>query len=480
MIRARRASPYLLYLVIALSVLLVASAILAAWMYSKNTQIESYVFGQLRLQNAEYDTERLWQQIGSQYPDSDNLVDMIKVHEDAANAYKADVQRLTERLTGQALTTEKGTVLRQSVSDILKVTNDILVQTEQALRASYAVGGEAGEIRSTTMEAAIRSLVQRIKALVLQVQQDATAVKNLEEQIKGIQDEIAAAKAEQARQIAQLNQNLEDEKTRITTARDSAIAQSEQFKEDTARAQDRLAAERQAWSKQKEKLEREVSVLQNNLKELTQELATFRKVPTETGVDGTIINIAEQGEVAYGDLGKKDGVLLGMTFSIFAPTELGKTTPEPKAQCRIVKIMDNSCELRVYTVKRDNPVVVGDVLHNPIYDRLRRLRFVMVGKMDIDGDGVDDSEQLKALVQEFGGRVDTGLTVQADFLIVGEEPTVVAPPGMDASPMERQAYEEHRKAFIEYTEAKARAENFSIPVLSLNRFLGLVGIAGQG
>jgi hypothetical protein len=51
---------------------------------------------------------------------------------------------------------------------------------------------------------------------------------------------------------------------------------------------------------------------------------------------------------------------------------------------------------------------------------------------------------------------------------------------MDASPMERQAYEEHRKAFIEYTEAKARAENFSIPVLSLNRFLGLVGIAGQG
>jgi len=119
------------------------------------------------------------------------------------------------------------------------------------------------------------------------------------------------------------------------------------------------------------------------------------------------------------------------------------------------------------------------VLHNPVYDRSRRMRFVLVGKMDIDGDGLDDSEQLKALIQDFGGKIDPALTVQADFLVVGEEPVVAAPPAADASPQERVKYEEHRKSFIQYTEAKARAENFSIPVLSLNRFLGLVGLAGE-
>ena len=142
--------------------------------------------------------------------------------------------------------------------------------------------------------------------------------------------------------------------------------------------------------------------------------------------------------------------------------------------------MDNSCELRIYEIQSDNPVVTGDVLHNPVYDRQRRMRFVLVGKMDMDGDGIDDSEQLKALIQDFGGRVDKGLTVQADFLVVGEEPPVPATPGPDASPQEQQAYKEATARFIDYTDARARAENFSIPILNLNRFLGLVGIAGQG
>jgi BRCT domain type II-containing protein len=114
-----------------------------------------------------------------------------------------------------------------------------------------------------------------------------------------------------------------------------------------------------------------------------------------------------------------------------------------------------------------------------VYDRERRLRFVLVGKMDINGDGIDDTEQLKALIQEFGGKVDPALTVQTDYLVVGEEPTVPSAPAAADSPMVKQMYDEARKRFIEYTEARARAENFSIPILNLNRFLGLVGIAGQ-
>jgi hypothetical protein len=196
-------------------------------------------------------------------------------------------------------------------------------------------------------------------------------------------------------------------------------------------------------------------------------------------VDGHIVNIAQGGVVAYADLGKKDGVLLGMPFAIFSPTELGKTDPQPKARARIVKIMDNSSELRIYQIQSESPVIVGDALHNVVYDRQRRLRFSLVGKMDVDGDGVDDVEQLKALVQEFGGRIDVRLTVQTDYLVVGEEPTVGVSPGGSASPQEQQAYEQARLRFIEYSRTKAEAEHFGIPILSMNRFLGLVGIVGR-
>ena len=484
-IHARRASPYLLYLVIAFSVLTVACAVGWGWMYSLKGQTELNAFGQARIQNAT-SVEDLWRSVfdNPDYKDGgDNLVDILQKKVELANTYRSEIQRLTERLSGDPFTTQHGNPLRQSISDVLKSTNDILVQTQQAIQESYAVGGDAttADVKTTSMVAAVRSLVQRVKALVLQVKQDATAVGQLEGQIKGLQDELAAAKAEQARQMAQTQQNLTDEKTRLTTARDGAVQQSEQFKEEMQRITDRLIAERRAWTTERDKLTREINTLQNNLKDMAKEVAVFRRVPTETGVDGHVVSLAEQGGgvVAYGDLGKKDGVLLGMTFSIFAPSELGKTVPTPKAQCRIVKIMDNASELRIYEIQRDSPVVAGDVLHNPVYDRSRRMRFVLVGKMDIDGDGVDDSEQLKALVQDFGGRIDPNLTVQADFLVVGEEPVVVAPPSADAPPQERVKYEQQRKAFIEYTEARARAENFSIPILSLNRFLGLVGLAGQ-
>ena len=483
MIRARRASPYLLYLVIALSVLTVVCAVGWGWMYSKANQAELHVFGPVRIENAAGDTEGLWGTLMDTYSaEGANLWDIIDKKSTLGNEYRADVQQLTQRLTGDVFDTQYATQLRQSVSDVLKTTNDILVQTGQAVQESYAVGGDAGaaDVRPGHMVAAIRSLVQRIKALVLQVKQDGMTVNNLETQIKGLQDELAAAKAEHARQQAQLQASHDDEKVRVTAARDNAVKQSEQFKAEKDRVQDSYIAEQRAHAAERDKLNRQIGVLTNQLKEMSEVVAEFRKVPTETGVDGRIVNIAEQGVVAYADLGKKDGVPLGMTFSIFSPNELGKTLPQPKAHCRIVKIMDNACELRIYELQGDNPVVIGDVLHNPVYDRQRRMRFMLIGKVDIDGDGVDDSEQLKALIQEYGGRVDTRLTVQTDFVVAGEEPTVPAPPPPGAPAQERADFEARRKDFIDYVEVRANAENFSIPVLSLNRFLGLVGIAGQG
>ena len=481
MIRARRASPYLLYLVIAFSVLTVACAVGWGWMYSKANQTEMNVFGQVRIENAAGDTEGLWRNLLDAYRDDGaNLQDVIEKKDERANVYRSDIQQLTERLTGDPFSTQRGAQLRQSVSDVLKTTNDVLVQTGQAIQESYAAGGSgAADVKTTSMVAAIRSLVQRIKALVMQVKQDATTVGDLQTQIKGLQDELAVAKANHATQQAQLQQNLDDEKVRLTTARDHAVQQTEQFKQMKQETDDRIVAERTAHDREREKLSRQISVLKNQVKDMSDVVAEFRRVPTETGVDGRIVNIAEQGVVAYADLGKKDGVLLGMTFSLFSPNELGKTVPRPKAHGRIVKIMPNACELRIYELQGDNPVVIGDVLHNPVYDRQRRMRFMLIGKIDIDDDGVDDSEQLKALIQDFGGRVDTRLTVQTDYVVAGEEPSVPARPPDGSSAGDRADFESKSKAFVAYKEVKANAENFSIPVLSLNRFLGLVGIAGQ-
>jgi len=487
-IRAQRASPYLLYLVIAFSLLTVAAAVGWGWMYSLKNQDEQFAFGRNRVEAPGASVQELWRQVAEGRIEKDSfydekatdLYDLVLAQKDLADKYRFEITQLSQRLIGDDFGTQQGPQLRQSVADALKGTAELLEQAGKNLAGSYKVGpeGATGDVKMTSMQAAMHSLMQRVDALVAQIKQDGTTIGTLQTQLKGLQEELAAAKAEQARQLAQVQANLQDEKTRLTKARDDAIAQSNQMKEELQRVIDRMLVEQRKAMAEKEKIQRDASILQNNLKDVTAIVAEFRKVPTETGVDGHIITVASLGGVAYGDLGKKDGVLLGMPFSIMAPNEIGKTEPQLKAHCRIVKIMNDSCELRIFRSTPDNPVVAGDVLLNPVYDRARRLHFVLAGKMDINGDGVDDAEQLKALIQEFGGRVDSGLTVQADYLVVGEEPAVPSQPGASASPMERQTYEEARKRFIEYNEARAKAENFSIPILNLNRFLGLLGLAG--
>jgi hypothetical protein len=482
-IRARRASPYLLYLVIAFALLTVICAIGWALAYSNRNQDLANTFGLDRVQRAAESKADPFREVfdkADYQGQGATLVDILDSRNRLAAEYRSEIQRLTAQLMGDPYSTKQGAELRQSVSDVVKSTSGIMAQASETLQKSYQVGAEtAGEIKMTSMQAAIDALAKRIMTLVEVVKQDGQTASGLQTQIKGLQGQLDVAKTEYARQIKQLQDNLTDEKTRLTTARDSALSVAKQADEDKQRAMDRLIAERRDWAEARKKLDDKIGRLGNDLKDLADQTKPFREVPTETGVDGHVISVAEQGVIAYADLGKKDGVLLGMPFSIFSPRELGRPKPEPKARCRIVKIMANSCEIRIYQTQLENPVVTGDVLYSPIYDRERRLRFALVGKMDIEQNGVDNTEQLKALIQEFGGRIDPMLTVQADYLVLGEEPSVPPSPGAGASPMERQVYEEARKKFIEYSEAKSKAESFGIPILSLNRFLGLVGIAGQ-
>jgi len=482
-IRARRASPYLLYLVIALSILTVACAVGWAWMYSLRNEDRIFVVGEQVLQDAGRRGVDAFREVLDKYPEDRNvpLANILEKRDQLAKEYRSEIQRLTDRLANNPFTTQEGDSLRTSVSSVLAADSELLAAASQTLQKSYAVGAEQPtEVKMTSPEDAIRSFMKRTDALVMLAKQDLTTVGNLETQLKGIQDELAAAKAAHKQQTEQLNARLTDEKNRLTAARDSALGTAKQETDRAQQTLDRLIAERRKWAEDKEKLDRQILVLNSNLKDLGEIIRKFRDVPTESGVDGHIVSVAEQGSVGYGDLGKKDGVLLGLTFSIFGAVELGRANPQPKAQCRIVKVMQDACELRInYPYKGTSPVVSGDVLLSPIYDRARRLRFCLVGKMDINGDGLDDTEQLKALIQQFGGRVDPTLTVQTDYLVVGEVPTVPPPPAPSDSPMVKQMYEETRKRFIEYTEAIANAQSFSIPILNLNRFLGLVGIAGK-
>jgi hypothetical protein len=488
-VRTQRSSPYLIVLVVIISVLFVAAAVGWGWTWSIRNEELANTFGQARLDAAsQRENANLFVETRKKYeaPDNTPLLDIIEQKDQLAKDYRSEIPRLVLELSGTSPETEQGANLRQSASNAIKEAEDVLGAASQTLQKSYeGTGAQAGAAKSgevkpkNTLEAA-RALTMRLEALIAQVRADAVAATNLQSKIDGLQAENTAVKEEQTRQLAQEKAKFDDEQRRLLADRESAINLSKQLDQKLKEAVDRLMGERKQWLFEREKLDKQILTLNNNLKEITTIQLKMRPVPTETGIDGRIVSVGEEGTVAYGDLGKKDSVILGMTFSIFSRSEIGKEKPQPKAEGRIVKIMEKSCEVRLYNIRSDNPVIPGDILVNPVYDRERRLRFVLIGKIDIEGSGADQSEQLKGLVQKFGGRVEEEVTPPVDYLIVGDEPQVPPQPAAGTSAIEQTQYKVAREQYITYHEAIAKAEQFGIPMLSVNRFLGLMGMVGAG
>ena len=79
-----------------------------------------------------------------------------------------------------------------------------------------------------------------------------------------------------------------------------------------------------------------------------------------------------------------------------------------------------------------NPIVVGDVIYSPIFQKGKAVHFALAGLIDVDGDGQDDRELVRNLISISGGVVDaevtpdgkrTGsVTIDTRYLVVGERP----------------------------------------------------------
>jgi hypothetical protein len=483
-IRAQRSSPYLIALVVIFSVLFVAAAVGWGWTWSIRNEELAKVFGQQRLDQAK-DTDQLfaeWAKKGEPFGKT-LLVDIIDAEEVQTKEYRSQIPPLIQRLSGESPDNLPAQQLRQAASDVVKATADELKITAQTLAKSFE--GEKGaekqaDLRPPHMVAAMRDLRQRIDALVLQTKTDQAAINTIDTQIKGLQAELETTKKEDARHIQQLEAEKVDERNRLTAARDNAILVQQQLEKALREAVDRHATDKKLWLAEAEKSKQALTALTSKLTTVSAEVAKFREVPTEMSVDGKIVRVSATENLAYGDFGKQDGVILGMTFSIFSAGELGKAEPQPKGQCKVVKFLGNDAsELRVELLKKDNPVIEGDLLVNPVYSRTQHLTFYLVGRMQLEVGGANIAEQIKGLIQANGGNISNTLAPKVDYVILGEAPAVPPQPGPAAGPMERQVYDQLYKQYLDYVQATSHAREYGTPVYSLNKFMSLMGMAGQ-
>ncbi|MEO8494423.1 MAG: hypothetical protein ABI614_05105 [Planctomycetota bacterium] len=209
--------------------------------------------------------------------------------------------------------------------------------------------------------------------------------------------------------------------------------------------------------------EREVAIKSLDLTVSKQKdtITELRDEPFEAP-DGRIAWVNQQSRTVWVNLGMADGLRRQTTFSVYdqdamnvAPGAGGDKTnsedaskrkvDERKGMIEITRIIDQHlAEARIVDDYTADPILPGDQVFSPAWKPGRKVRFALVGFMDVDGDQRSDRDLVRNIISMGGGQIDAEvhddgvsegeLTANTRYLVRGEprdgsDPKVLAEDG---------------------------------------------------
>ncbi len=196
----------------------------------------------------------------------------------------------------------------------------------------------------------------------------------------------------------------------------------------------------QIASKQKQEIASKLDQSQLEVGEVKKRLAAVvQKLDEIQGEDfqyvqGKITEVSHGGDVVYINLGRADGLRPGVLFGVLDSDVSRVADARPKAKIEVVEIISGAEHLarcKVLSDRAPTTILRGDSIYSPAWQPGRKVEFALVGKMDIDGDGKDDRETVKALIEQNGGKVTVDLppggktsgklSVETRWMVMGED-----------------------------------------------------------
>ncbi len=318
----------------------------------------------------------------------------------------------------------------------------------------------------------------------------------LDGQRRAAEEEAAAA-----RQQIDANADAEAERDRLYQSKTEELTQRyEQLEQQSL-------SDRQAWEQQIARLEQEIEARteaagqelnrerqlrraveeklaaeQKRTQELLGQLAGYRPSGDASEVlrvsDGTVVRALARQDLVYISLGTRDRVRRGMTFAVYSRIRGVGPDGKGKATLEVITPFETTSECRVTSTTPGDPILEGDLIANPVYDRSKRFKFAVLGGFDLDFDGkVEDpgGEKVAAIITGLGGEVVRTVSTSTDFVVAGEPPDMPPIPGDDADDARKERYNEAVQKRDRFDAAINEAKALSIPVLTRTQFLHYIG-----
>ncbi|MEK7996728.1 MAG: hypothetical protein AAB403_23230 [Planctomycetota bacterium] len=201
--------------------------------------------------------------------------------------------------------------------------------------------------------------------------------------------------------------------------------------------------------------------------------------------DGHVLLIDDQTQVVHLNIGSDEHVYQGLTFSVYNRGELVPKDGKGKAEVEVFDVAKTYSAARIINSSVRKPILQGDIVANLIWNSEKPNVFVIAGDFDLDNDGRTDpngAAGIKALIERWGGRVADAVSINTDFLVLGQQPEVLERPTLEQTeidPRARDRYEASLAKLNRYNELRSQAQTLWIPVFTYERFLYFIGYKGQ-
>jgi hypothetical protein len=126
--------------------------------------------------------------------------------------------------------------------------------------------------------------------------------------------------------------------------------------------------------------------------------------------DGRIVQVNQKQGLVWLDVGRAEGLLRQTTFRVYDQDTSNISAATPKGSIEVVGFVgDRQAEARITEDSPRNPILPGDIIQSPAWSPGQQLHFALALKMDINGDGVDDFDLVRSIIQLSGGVIDAEL-----------------------------------------------------------------------
>jgi hypothetical protein len=172
--------------------------------------------------------------------------------------------------------------------------------------------------------------------------------------------------------------------------------------------------------------ERRLSFLEGDVRDKRQAIQALRnKLFKQDDIsfstpDGVISSVDQVNGFAYVNLGRKDEVRVGTTFSVYLAANGGigrRNTRDIKASIEIVSVMGpHLSEAKITEQDLHRPIANGDPVYSPIFTAGLPVEVAIGGLIDFDGSPGSDRDELLRMIVDQGGRVAVQVNDDGEFI----------------------------------------------------------------